>query len=124
MLGALLCYQIAHATGEQLEVGVRGADRPVPWQAVVLATLVGAVAGWGLARLSLGTGRPRRTFLLLTAAGLVISAAPPAQAATSSSTAVWLLVMHAAVAAAIIPALAATLPATAGPRAGDLMPTQ
>ncbi len=103
MLGAVLCFGAAHATGHPLEVDGRGTAQPVPLPAVVLATLVGAAAGWVLARLSTRTSRPRRTFLALAGAGLLITAVPPVQAATTAATTAWLLAMHAMVAAALIP---------------------
>jgi hypothetical protein len=116
VLGAVLCFGAAHATGHPLEVDGRGTAQPVPLPAVVLATLVGAAAGWVLARLSTRTSRPRRTFLALAGAGLLITAVPPVQAATTAATAAWLLAMHAVVAAALIPVLATALPV--GPTPG------
>ncbi|MEP6631809.1 MAG: DUF6069 family protein [Lapillicoccus sp.] len=102
--------------GEGLVVAARGTEQPVPVGAVVVSTLLAGVAAYLLARLSLRTTRPRRTFVAVALAGLAVSAVAPAQAATTVSTAVWLMVLHVVVAAVLVPGLARALPATFGGR--------
>lgn len=76
----------------------------VPVGAVILASLVGVVGTVVLVRVASRARRPRRVFLMLVGAGLLISSLPPIQAATSASTTLWLLLLHIAVAAPLIPA--------------------
>ena len=47
---------------------------------------------------------------MVTIVGLLASAVPPLQASSDAATAIWLLVMHAAAALALIPAVASALP--------------
>ena len=104
------CFLLASSTGAVLTVGVRDTVNPVPFGAAVFAT---AAAGGGAYLLGRWAGRiahPRRTFLLVTIVGLLASAVPPLQASSDAATAIWLLVMHAAAALALIPAVASALP--------------
>ena len=66
--------------------------------------------------------RPRRIFLLLTTAGLLASAVPPLQAATTVSTAIWLLIMHAVAALALMPVVASGLPSARPARGPEPAP--
>lgn len=104
------CFSLASSTGAALTVTVRNAVNPVPLGAAVIATAAAGGGAYLLARLAGRTARPRLTFLVVTTAGLLVSAVPPLQAATNTSTAVWLLVMHAVVAVALIPVVASGLP--------------
>ncbi|MGY1700535.1 DUF6069 family protein [Geodermatophilus sp. SYSU D00766] len=112
---AVATFSALRLSGQELVVAARGDPRPVPVGAVVLATVAGGVAAHVLARSAARTGRPRRTFLAAVVAGLALSGVPPVQAATTTSTAVWLLVLHAVVAAVLVPPLARALPPTRPP---------
>ena len=114
------CFFVASVTGAALTVAVRGNEpTPVPFGAAVFATAAAGVGAYVLARLAGRVPRPRRVFLLLTTAGLLASAVPPLQAATTVSTAIWLLIMHAVAALALVPVVAfRTSIGPAGPRAG------
>ena len=64
---------------------------------------------------------------MLTTAGLLASAVPPLQAATTVSMAIWLLVMHAVAALALVPVVASGLPSARpvrGPQAAPDASTQ
>lgn len=91
-------------------VAVRDTVNQVPFGAAVVATAAAGGGAYLLARLAGRTARPRKTFLMITTAGLLISAVPPLQAATTGSTVIWLLVMHAVAALALIPVLSSGLP--------------
>lgn len=95
---------VAHWAGNDLEVAARGQVMAVPWGAVVLATVLGAVAAQALRLVARRTARPRRTYWLLAGVGLVVSSAPPLDAATDTATSAWLLLAHAVVAAVLLPA--------------------
>lgn len=112
VIGVSACFFTASLTGADLMVAVRdtGANL-VPFGAAVVATVAAGGGAYVLARLALRAARPRRMFLLLTAAGLLATAVPPLQAATTLSTAIWLLVMHAVAAIALVPVVASALPA-------------
>ena len=122
------CFFVASVTGAALTVAVRGNEPiPVPFGAAVFATAAAGVGAYVLARLAGRAPRPRRIFLLLTTAGLLASAVPPLQAATTVSTAIWLLIMHAVAALALVPVVASGLPSARparGPEAAPLASTQ
>src|SRR3954454_299847 len=104
------CFLIASWTDAALTVTVRDAVTPVPLGAAVFATAAAGGVAYLLARLAGRTARPRLTFLTVTIAGLLASVVPPLAAAIDTGTAVWLLVMHAVAAAALIPVIASGLP--------------
>ena len=122
------CFFVASVTGAALTVAVRGNEpTPVPFGAAVFATAAAGVGAYVLARLAGRAPRPRRIFLLLTTAGLLASAVPPLQAATTVSTAIWLLIMHAVAALALVPVVASGLPSARparGPEAAPQASTQ
>jgi hypothetical protein len=107
--GVLVVYSLARVTGDPLLITNQGGEQSVPVLAAVAFTVVGALAGLGLAVLAARLARPRPTFLAVTAVGLVVSLLPPFGAAPLS-TALWLNAMHLVVAAAVIPLLAGALP--------------
>ena len=90
----------------------------VPLGAAVLATAAAGAGAYLMALLSHRTSRPRRTYAVLTVAGLLLSAVPPVQAAVEVSVAAWLLVMHIVAALALIPPAMVTLPARRTDRGG------
>jgi len=94
-------------------VDARGVYQSMPVGAVVVSTVLGGIAAYLLARLTVRTARPRRTFVGVTLSGLVVSAVPPAYSATAGSTAAWLMVLHVVVAAVLVPGLARALPTAA-----------
>ena len=117
------CFFVASVTGAALTVAVRGNEpTPVPFGAAVFATAAAGVGAYVLARLAGRVPRPRRIFLLLTAAGLLASAVPPLQAATTVSTAIWLLIMHAVAALALVPVVASGLPSARPSRGPEPAP--
>ena len=75
------------------------------------ATIIGGIGAHLLARLSLHTTTPRRSFAWTSLAGLALSALPPATSATTVSTACWLMALHVVVAGVLVPPLAKALPA-------------
>lgn len=109
---AVATWALARAAGNDLLIdGREGAAAAVPIGAVVLATVVGAIAAAGIGGLARRTTRPRRTVAGIGAVGLVVSAVPPVQAARDTGTALWLLAMHAVVAAVLLPVVWKGLPA-------------
>ena len=117
------CFFVASVTGAALTVAVRGNEpTPVPFGAAVFATAAAGVGAYVLARLSGRAPRPRLVFLLLTTAGLLASAVPPLQAATTVSTAIWLLIMHAVAALALVPVVASGLPSARPARGTEAAP--
>ena len=117
------CFFVASVTGAALTVAVRGNEpTPVPFGAAVFATAAAGVGAYVLARLAGRAPRPRRIFLLLTTAGLLASAVPPLQAATTVSTAIWLLIMHAVAALALVPVVASGLPSARPARGPEAAP--
>ena len=113
MVAVSACFMVASLTGAALQVAARDTTAtPVPFGAAVFATAAAGGIALVLARLAGRAHHPRRTFLLLTMAGLLASAIPPLQAATTVSTAIWLLIMHAVAALALVPVVASGLPST------------
>ena len=111
VVGVSASYLVASLTGATLMVAVRDTGAtPVPFGAAVIATVAAGGGAYVLARLARLAPRPRRVFLLLTAAGLLASAAPPLLAANTASTAIWFLIMHAVAALALVPVVASGLP--------------
>lgn len=113
-VAAVVVFLGLRLAGQDFVVDARGVNQPVPVGAVAVATVLGAIAAYLLARLSLRTARPRRTFVGLALLGLALSAFPPVLSATEVSTAGWLMVLHVVVAAVLVPALARALPSTTG----------
>ena len=110
VLGAIVCFMVAHAVGQELTVEGRGAGTTeVPVGAVAFATLVAVAAAVGVAVVARRTRRPRVVFLTAAVLGGVVTTIPPITAATNTATAMWLLAMHAIVAASIVPTLALSL---------------
>ena len=111
LVGVSACFFVASMTGATLIVAARDTGATtVPFGAAVFATVAAGGGAYFLARLAGRAPRPRRIFLLLTTAGLLASTVPPLQAATSVSTLIWLLVMHAVAALALVPVVASGLP--------------
>ena len=108
---ALAVYAVARGVGDPMTVTPPGqATQQVPVGAVIGATLMGALAGLGLALLARLTPRPRLLFLVVTVVGLVLSFASPLSSAQQTSTAWWLNLMHVVVFAAVVLPLARLLP--------------
>jgi hypothetical protein len=99
--------------GIGLEVPMAGGAQTfkVGWGSVLVVSLIASLAGWALlAVLERFAVRPRRTWTATALAALLLSFAGPLVAAgeASSGTRVALVLMHAAVAAVLIPWLAET----------------
>lgn len=103
LAGSLLAFAIADRFGGPLLVSGPAGVVPVPIGAVVFGTVAGVTAAALLTRLARRARRARLLYLLLVGLGLLLSSVPPLQAATQPSTAAWLLVLHAVVAAALVP---------------------
>ena len=111
VVGVAACFGAASLTDGPLMVVVRGATATsVPFGAAVAVTAAAGGGAYLLARLAGRAPRSRRVFLTLTTAGLLASAVPPLLAATTVATAVWLVVMHAIAALALVPLIASGLP--------------
>ena len=111
VVGVSACFFVASLKGVALIVAVRDTGAaPVPFGAAVFATAAAGGGAYVLARVAGRAPRPRRIFLYLSTVGLLASAVPPLQAATGLSTLIWLLVMHAVAALALMPVVASGLP--------------
>ncbi len=108
-------YGLARRAGDPLLVAPPGqAAQEVTLQVALLAATVGALGGLVLALVARRFApRPRATFLVVALAGLLLSFGP-AIGAAGGGTRFWLVAMHLAVAAGVLPALARTLPGRSG----------
>jgi hypothetical protein len=92
--------------------------QPITPALVAATSLVAALAGWGLlALLERFTARPRTSWTAIAVLVGLLSLAGPLStiASTTAANGVSLALMHLAVAAVLIPGLAATAPAPARP---------
>lgn len=103
-VAAVAVWAGARAAGTALLVRRGSTPVGVPVGAVVLAVVGGGLAAAGLAHLARRARDPRRTYAGLCAVGLALGCAPPLLAAATPATALWLLAMHAAAAAVLVPA--------------------
>ncbi|MFI7216565.1 DUF6069 family protein [Micromonospora maritima] len=111
VVGVLLLYGLARATGDDLTVAAPGQPvGGVPAVAAVGATVVAGVATLVLAVVTSRLSRPRTSFLAVTLTGLVLSFGSPFAAATHTATALWLSAMHLVAGAALIPLTVRALP--------------
>jgi hypothetical protein len=76
----------------------------------LMSTVVGGVAGIGLALVAQRFGRPKATFVAVCVVALVLYGTVPFTAAEETTTAVWLNVMHVLAALPIVGLLARQLP--------------
>ncbi|MEU1837266.1 DUF6069 family protein [Micromonospora chersina] len=112
LLGVLLLYGLARATGDELVVTAPGQPAGgVPAVAAIGATVAAGVATLVLALVTSRLSRPRAGFLTVTLTGLVLSFGSPFAAAAHPATALWLSAMHLAAGAALIPLTVRALPA-------------
>ena len=109
-VGLAIGFVLAHAAGDQLVVAGRHGWTAVPLGAVLTATAAGGAAAYALGCVAARTPAPRLTFTGLAAVGLLASSIPPLAAAQDLLTGLWLLGLHAVVAAALIPAVVPVLP--------------
>lgn len=94
--------------GADLAVRTGDSVSPVGPFAVVLSSLVAALAGWGLYRLLVRrSAHGRRVWTVIAVAVFVVSLLGPLSGVDNASRA-WLALMHLAVAAVLIPGLRAT----------------
>lgn len=115
LLPAVL-WLLARATGTELTVTMNGqSPMTIGLPMVIATTLIASLAGWGtLAVLTRISSRPRRNWIVVASIALVLSLLGPATAEADTATRVFLLAMHFAVAAVLIPGLGRV---TAGRRA-------
>ena len=109
---AAVPWVVAELAGAELEVTSFGITMDVGLPLVLAAALVMSLAGWALlALLQRRVTDGRRTWTVVTLTVLVLSLGGPLTADATSETRVYLLLMHLAVGAPLIPGLrAATRP--------------
>lgn len=112
LLAAVATTSVA-AAGRAAGIGLEMAGEPIPVPGFGVLTLVAGLVGVLLAAaLSRWSRRPRRTFVLVTAALLAMSLVPDALADVAGDTRALLMTTHLVAAAIVVPALARRLPAT------------
>jgi hypothetical protein len=115
-LAPTLLWLLAKATGTELEVTVGGQPPMVITLPLVIAAALGAsLAGWAaLAVLRRVTGRGRVVWTARAVLALLLSLGPLATADTSPAARTYLVLMHVAVAAVLIPGLRGTVTTRSG----------
>lgn len=114
-VAAAAVFGLSRASGAELAVTSPGFDGtgqvggitlPMAIAVALAGGVAAGIAAWAATRMS----RPRATFLIVSSLVLLASISGPIQAAQEGSTAAWLIIMHFAVAAAVLTVLAPTLP--------------
>lgn len=107
-VAAALPWVAAEIAGAELEVTTAGWTIDVGLPLVLAATLVMSLAGWGLlALLQRRSGDARRTWTIVAVTVLVLSTLGPLTAEATTETRLYLVLMHVAVGAVLIPGLRA-----------------
>ena len=108
---AVVIWAVAVATGADLTVSF-GPGQPIQRVTVVnvvVAALVGSLAGWGLlALLRRFTTNARAIWTVIAVVALMLSLGGPLTTTAAGSTKVWLIAMHLAVATVLIVGLRRT----------------
>lgn len=105
-------FLVADAVSGPLTVTMPGSDsvEQISIAQVVVFTVLGGVAGIGLALAVRRLRRPRAAFVAVCAVALLLYGIMPFSAAEATSTAIWLNVLHVAAAVPIVGSLARQLP--------------
>jgi hypothetical protein len=107
---AVTIWAVATAAGADLTVSFPGQPiQKITVVSVVVAALVGSLAGWGLlALLRRFTAKARSVWTVTAIVAALLSLGGPLSAIASAGTKVWLASMHLAVAAVVIVVLRRT----------------
>jgi Family of unknown function (DUF6069) len=117
VVAAVVIWAVATAAGADLTVSF-GPGQPIQKITVVnvvVAALVGSLAGWGLlALLRRFTAKARAVWTVTAIVAALLSLAGPLSTIASAGTKAWLVAMHLAVATVLIVVLRRTAPRHAG----------
>lgn len=101
-VATMLVAAVAQAADVPVEVG----GEAIPLLGFAQLTLVGALLGVAIARLSGRAGHPRRAFVVVTAVLTALSLVPDVTADATTATKVVLMLTHVVAAAIVVPVLA------------------